>query len=216
MRGLKTFLVLGAGAGLLFTAACDQYHESYVTPNRVQVQHERYTMEVPAVEADEAFYKGLAREYLRYGGDGLYLSFVYDPSSKQNTAMHASNQAVEAAKYLRGSGVRDVKTDILPVGSSADAGTLLVSYTKYSAHAPKDCSVMPGIENRGVETSYDYKQGCSIETYLARQVAKPKDLMGRGGVPATSSGRRAANMGSAHDYGVPNQPLEGESASGDN
>src|SRR5690606_19146403 len=127
---------------------CDQYRETYLTMERAVVEQSRYTAEVSADEVDEGFYKALARDYKKHGGDNdLYLTFVYNPHSKHNTATQASNRVVEAAKALRAAGVANVKTDILPVHDIRRDGSLLVSYTRYTAHAPKDCTTMPGLEN---------------------------------------------------------------------
>lgn len=119
--------------------------------------------------------------------------------------------AGQAAKTLRGYGIGDVKADILPVADNAHSGKMLISYTKYAAHAPKDCKAMPGLKDRQVELGWDYQYGCSLEEQIAGQVARPSDLLGNDTVPETSSGRRAAVMAGAHEGGAANEPLKTDS-----
>lgn len=195
--------------GLL--AACDLDHSTYLSPNRAQVEQQRYEAQVPVGSIDDNFYKALAQEYKSSGGGQLYLTFVYNPESGGSSAMAASELAGRASKKLRGYGVSDVKADILPVLDSAQSGKVLISYTKYAASGPKDCDVvMPGLENTAMELSWDYKYGCSLEGQIAKQVARPKDLLGNGAAPATSSGRRAANSTANHEAGIPNEPIDGD------
>lgn len=210
---ISAVLVTG---GMFLLAGCDLDHKTYLSPNRVQVEKSRYDAEVPIGSVDEAFYQALAQQYRSSGGGGLYLSFVYNPSAGGTSALEASEMAGNAARTLRSYGISDVKTDILPVMDSAHSGKVLISYTRYAALAPKDCKPMPGIENNQIELSWDYKYGCSIEQQIAEQIARPRDLLGQGGLPETSSGRRAAIMSAPHEAGVPNEPLEGMSITGEN
>ena len=70
------------------------------------------------------------------------------------------------------------------------------------------------MESRDVYVDEDYKLGCTIETVFSRQIARPKDLKGRPNTDPTSSGRRASNVVEDYRTGVPNEPMGGESASG--
>lgn len=200
-------------AALALLGACDLNQATYLSPNRAQVERQRYEAQVPVGSIDDKFYKALAQEYKSTGGGQLYMTFVYNPEAGGSSAMAASDLAGRASKALRSYGVADVKADILPVLDSAQSGKVLISYTKYAASAPKDCEVMPGLEDRAMELSWDYKYGCSLEAQIAKQVARPKDLLGNGASPATSSGRRAANVSLNHEAGVPNEPLEGDAIS---
>lgn len=200
--------VVLAGTALgLSACSLDMNHPTYLSQNKVQVEQSRYDAEVSVHALDDAFYRALAQEYKSTGGGQLYLTFVYNPESGGSSALAASELAGKAAHALRGYGVRDVKADILPVADSAHSGKVLISYTKYAAHAPKDCKSMPGLDDRAVELGWDYKYGCSIDSQIADQIARPKDLLGNDVVPETSSGRRAAVTSDAHEGGIPNEPL---------
>ncbi len=105
---------------------------------------------------------------------------------------------------------------VLPVKGQGDYSRMIVRYDGYSAAAPKDCkNLLPGIDGDALDHDGDYKLGCSIESVLARQVSRPADLLGNGVVDPTSEGRAAANIVDVYRAGLPNGPLDGESASGE-
>lgn len=202
--------ILVAGAALL-VAGCDMNHKTYVSPNRAQIEKTRYDTEVPVGALDDNFYKALASEYKSSGGAGLNLTFVYNPSAGNGAAMFATEMAGKSAKKLRLYGASDVTADILPVDDQAHSGKVLISYSKFAALAPKDCTTMPGLDDNQIELSWDYKYGCSVEERFAKQLARPSDLLGNDATEETSSGRRATNMAMPHELGVANEPLEGQS-----
>lgn len=209
MSRLIAAMLVSTGAVSL--AACDMNHKTYLSPNRAQVEKSRYDAEVPVGIVDEGFYRELAQQYRAGGGGGLHVTFVYNPSSGGNAALSASEMAGTAARTLRSYGVSDVKADILPVVDSAHSGKVLISYMRYAALAPKDCDPMPGLEDTKMELSWDYKYGCSLERQIAKQIARPRDLLGHDDLPETSSGRRAAILSAPHQAGVPNEAIDGVS-----
>ena len=52
-----------------------------------------------------------------------------------------------------------------------------------------------------------------IETMIAKQVARPKDLLGQENTDTYTEGRSAANIVEGYRYGAKNEKLDGESAS---
>ena len=91
----------------------------------------------------------------------------------------------------------------------------LVRYDSYSALPPEDCGPMPGLEStEDVSFDENYRLGCSVDMLTARQIARPKDLLGREQQETTSDGRRGSNIVETYRTGTPNEPLEGESATG--
>ena len=102
----------------------------------------------------------------------------------------------------------------MPIKSQGDEARLLISYTSYSAHAPKGCdSEMSGMDGNELGYNEDYKLGCSTKRVVAKQVAKPKHLLGNGKLPAESEGRSATNIVDYQRAGIMNEALDGESAS---
>jgi len=72
---------------------------------------------------------------------------------------------------------------------------------------------MSGIEDRDHRTDLEYKMGCSVETMIARQIARPGDLLGRAPNSVYKDGRRISNQIEGVRSGAMNEPLGGESAS---
>lgn len=203
--------LLGALPGL---GACSMYSEGNISPNRIQVEETKFAEQIPVSDMDSATVAGLARHYDKHGSGPVDLTVTYDPKSSTNTAMTASNEAARIVTAFRKEGVRDVSANILPVKDGGDEGTAVISFTAYNALAPKDCTVMEGLNTTQITVQPDYKLGCTMDTVFARQIARPKDLNGQG-AGATSDGRPASNIVEVYRTGAPNEPLEGETASED-
>lgn len=182
-----------------------------LSQNKVQVQQEKFTDNVAVASLNDAAIKGLADHYRRHGDGPLDLTVTYDPKSKSSGAMRASDEAARLAGSMRGYGINNVRANIVPVHNSGGDMRALMSYMAYDALAPKDCSLMAGVDNRDISVEEDYKLGCSTETLFARQIARPKDLKGQGSGD-TTDGRRSANIVEGYRTGVPNDSLGGESA----
>ena len=195
-------------------SACSLYEDGHITPNRVQVEKEKFFQEIPVGDLDKNKVAGLAKYYDKHGDGPMALTIVYDPSSRSSTAMAASSEASRIIKDFRKNGVRDIKPGILPVNGRGDELTAIVSFVSYIALAPKDCEVMPGVDDTDIRVEESYKLGCTIDTVLAKQIARPKDLVGRSD-SGMSSGRRGANVVDVYRTGEPNGDLGGESASGE-
>lgn len=212
VRELLTAVMMGSVS--LGTAAC-MYEPDNFTTSRVQVEQKPFSETVPVSEFSSQAVASAAAQYRKHGDGPLELVVTYDPKSKTANAMAAADEAAKIAKMFRQNGVAEVRTSIMPVVDNGDGMRALYSYDSYNALAPKDCDLMPGIDTRHVEAEKDYKLGCSVETMYARQIARPKDLKGQGPATEPGDGRRAANIVDVYRTGVPNEPLEGEKASGD-
>ena len=201
------FISLGALSG------CNMYMPSMITENRVQVSEEKVTHDVLVMDIDDKFMGSLARHYTKHSGSPMNVVVTYDPKSRSNTAMQASNKASSIVGVLHDYGVTDINASILPIKSQGSLSHLLVSYNSFNAHAPKGCDVvMPGMDGY-IESDKDYKLGCSTKTMIARQVAKPSHLLGRGATGDATSGRSATNIVDGYLSGAQNDQLEGLSAS---
>lgn len=207
-------MLLGLTAALSFVTGCDLYEDGHITTKKVQIEDEQISERVGAHEIDESFAAALADDFIRRGDGILDIAVLYDPLSRDATPMRASQEAARIAQLLRSNGVSEVKTVILPVQGGGDEIGAMINYTAYNAKAP-DCKVMDGMESPELTLNGDYEMGCSVQTIFAKQIARPKDLKGQGGLPDASDGRRAGNIVEGYRSGVQNRPLEGESASGD-
>lgn len=208
------------GAALLFApaflAGCEMYAPSTLSTEKIQVREQPYFLDVAAGEADDRFAAGVAHHYSRHAGGPLKLTVTYDPGNYRNTAMMATQKGSEVVRALRARGVNSVEMDILPIAGQGDESRVLVSYDAYSAHAPAGCTTMPGTESALLEPQEDYRLGCTINTMVARQVARPQDLQGVGAPGEHTEGRSAANIVDVVRSGAENKELKGESASGKN
>jgi type IV pilus biogenesis protein CpaD/CtpE len=197
-----------------FVSGC-MYEPDHFTTERVQVEEKPFSDTIAASQFDIGAAEAMATHYRKHGDGPLELVIAYDPKSPHATAMKAADEGARLSKLLRQNGVQEVKTSIMPVADGGDEMKALFSYNAVNALAPKDCTLMRGVDTRTIEADKDYKLGCTIETMYARQIARPKDLKGQGANDLTTDGRRASNIVEGYRSGVQNKPLEGENASGD-
>lgn len=219
MFNIKSRRILTLMAAILTPAlisGCSLHEETKLTQNRIQVQQNHFVTEVPTHTLDTKAVAGLAAHYDRHGDGPIDLNVTYDPQSAYNTAMKASEEAGRIAKIFRNEGIKTVQPGITPVQQQGDESVSIISYTSYDALAPKDCGTMAGY-NPGtkIEADPEYKLGCTIDTVFARQIARPKDLMGQGRSDRTSDGRRASNISDVYRSGQQNEALKGETSTGE-
>lgn len=197
----------------LSLVGCNLYEPTALNETQIRVQEEMLTHDVALSDVGEAFIGGLARHYTKHGGGAMDLIVTYDPKSYRNTAMIATNRLSDIVSSLRDLGVVNVNAGIMPIKAQGDEARLLITYNAFTAHAPEGCDeAIPGLNGRPVGKGAEYKLGCSIDTMIARQVAKPQHLLGRGAVGGTSDGRSAANIVAGYRTGAENKELGGESA----
>ena len=206
--------------GLSSLSACTQDHKGNMALQRLEVHQEQHSAEFTSHNLTQDMLEGIAADYNRNGDTAVPLTLMvqYDPSSAENTAMNATHHATKIAKGLREAGVQNVKAEIMPVNHVGDHSKTLVTYDRFSAHAPSGCDgLMPGLNNTRTdwERTQSYQYGCTVETTIAKQISRPKDLVGRSGFETPSDGRRASNIIEGYRYGTPNEALEGESATED-
>lgn len=191
MYGRKSYLAV-MSFGLL-VACSPQSTPSMMNTSRVELQHQIAVQQIPVQDVSDVTLALIADDYARYGSGPLDLAILYDPQAASYTAMKARNQLRDIEKNMRGRGVASIRTRTMPMDDARPS--LVVSYETYQARAPSDCHTMPGIDS--YETTRDiaqYRFGCSTESLLARQIARPADLMGRGGDAQPADGRRNANI----------------------
>lgn len=209
-------LILSAGAVLsvLLLPGCEKLvHEpTYLSQSKLQVEEKAFFEDVDVSKMDAGYIAALSQHYSSQGDGGVDLSVTYDPKSKSSTAMHASNEIARISEEFRKNGVA-VNSTIIPIKGQGDSSRALVSYDVYTVQRPDDCTDMPGYSDRNVDPNEDYKLGCTRDSLIAKQVARPKDLMGRADANTTSDGRRAANIVDVYRTGAQNEALGGENAS---
>lgn len=214
-RSRKVFLgLLCAAAVMGGVTGCSIDMPSRITDQRVQLEARNYSERYTTGQVTDAELANIAAQFSRYGSGELELIVGYDPYSKSNTAMRATDNLHRIKDGLAKRGVHNIKANILAVEHSGDTSEMMVGYRAYSAQAPADCTMMPGYENTRAMADFDYKLGCSLETMVSKQVAHPEDLAGRA-VPTTpGDGARAAVVVTPYRAGEANGDLGGESSTG--
>lgn len=207
--------ILFISLAVSFLGACEMYAPPSVNERRVEVHEQKVTQQIPVASLDDDSIAGIAHSYGQSGMGVMEVTVTYDPTSHNNTAMRAGDEAVRIARILREEGVTNVATNVLPVREQGSDALAIISYTSYQASAPSGCGELPGMTNPAIDHDPDYKLGCTVETVFAKQVADPSDLLGNAKASAYTDGRVLANQVESYRTGAPNEPLEGQSASED-
>jgi type IV pilus biogenesis protein CpaD/CtpE len=202
----RVFLLLAA-AGALFCAACTLQSPTQFVQKRVEIVPGDYDASVPAAAFDRAKAREIAAGYARDGHGTMEITVTYDPHSRANTARAANDTAARVSALLKEFGVADFRAGILPVNASAES-LVLLRYPTLTARAPEGCIDAFRIDDINAEAYRNYAMGCTTETYISKQVAKPSDLLGRDGT-APSSGRRQNNIIERYQSGTPNPEMQG-------
>lgn len=197
---------------LLALGGCNLTPETWVNSDRVEVHDDQFTDTFELASLTDQKLRAIANVYERYGDGSMRVGVV----SSNRTAVS------RIEKSLKQFGVRDLKIDRTnPERGAKDM--VVVSFPALVAMKPESCGMMPGAN--GITTLPDsgqgeapYGFGCTIETMLARQVYKPKDLLGRDGFDTNADGARAEGVNARRGYyGDQSYPdLNGEKASGNN
>lgn len=205
--------ILGIGlAAALMLSGCAWDSPTATTTARAEVYTDEYVLEAPTETLKAAKLQDVSQHYWRYGDSPVLVTVMYDPHSQTNTAMKATQQAARITEMLHAQGVRNINSDILPVQETGDVSNTIITYNTVHARPPSGCSDPLSMEYTDSNKLADYVHGCSVETYLARQVARPSDLLGNSGQDP-GEGRRAANMTNSYMDSEPNEELDGELAS---
>jgi pilus assembly protein CpaD len=196
-------------------SGCEMHSPTTLTEKKIQLEKTSFSEEVLVKDMDAAYIAAAARHHNRHGDGPVNMIIAYDPASTQNTAMKASHEASRLTDLFRKEGVSGVQANIIPVQNLGEDAKALISYVAYNALPPEDCETMPGYARSDkVEASPDYRLGCTMQTAMSKQVARPRDLAGGEGVTGITDGRRAANISAAYRAGIQNEALGGESATG--
>ena len=186
-QGLLALTAISA----LSLGACSKIDmPSHMTPNRIQIVTENHSQTYRVADLTTAQFDEMANHYSRYGSGQAEIIVGYDPRSKKNTAMMATDRLHRISDELSKRGVKNIKSSIQALEDSGDQSEMIIGYTSVTAQAPEDCTSMQGYEASQAAIDDNYEMGCSVETFIARQVAHPADLAGR--APDTDAdGRRA-------------------------
>lgn len=162
-----------------------------MTEKQIVLESDNHTQTYKVADLKAAQFNEIGEHFRRHGNGQAEVIVSYDPYSKKNTAMKATDHLQRITTELGKRGVGNIKGSILAADYSGDAPEMIIGYSSVSAQPPEDCRLMPGAETMRAELDFDYKLGCSIRTMVSRQVARPADLAGRSPDSANGDARRA-------------------------
>ncbi len=206
MRGGQYILMLGAAVML---TSC-LYRETAISQHRIELVEQAREQSYPTTEMNDARVKEIADHYTNHGSGPIEVTVTYDPQSPFNTAMRASDQAAMLSRAFAARKTA-VTVGVLPVNGQGDVSQTYVHYNSMDALPPPGCTeLFDGNRNTG-DTPEDYGFGCTIETAVSRQVARPADLAGRADMDGADARRQAAIV-DVYRSGKPNAPLPAASS----
>ncbi len=208
------YAVLALIALCMMLTACDLHEESTLNTTKMRLEESSYAESFDVRTLDEKKMYQIVRHYEKHGDGPLQVTVSYDPQSRTSNAMHASDHAARIASYFRKKGLPHIESGIMPVVNSGSDMKALIAFDSYVALGPAGCEAMGGTFNHEEDLDNEYRLGCTRDMLFARQLARPSDLKGRN-ISPTTDGRRVANSTETYRTGIPNEPLVGESASGD-
>ena len=205
--------------------ACAPEQPTWVTPAKMDVHAEGFDDTFDTAALDPATLRAIGVNYYRYGNGPMDVSVSYDPQSKTNTAAHARAQADRIGKELARNGVHNARISSAALTSSGDKSTTRIAFPALTARPPASCGMMPGYVDRqtnlpetGEGEPKSYQIGCTVESLMAKQIARPGDLMGRPGFETNADATRQERViwtrGYYGDKSFP--PIEGETATDGN
>ncbi len=218
----ETLKILLSMTILASASACTLDEPTWVNPGRLEVHEEGYMDSFNTDALDNPTLRAIGVNYYRYGNGPMDVAVSYDPSSRTNNKANAAQQASRIEKELRRQGVNDLRITTVEKTSSGELSSTTVKFPALTAKPPQDCGLMPGYTNAQTGLPEDaegthkgYAIGCTVETLMAKQVARPGDLLGRPGFETNADGMRQERVIWKRGYynDRSNPPLDGESAS---
>ncbi len=207
---------------IVLLSACSVQSETWVNKaGRAEIHEDQFTDTFETAKLNKGMLHAIADHYDRFGNGKMNIVISYDSHSKVNTRQQAQQSLEYIKNGLSKNGITDIEGALSEMRGSGDVSTTLISFPALTAAAPKGCGMMPGYEDPSADIPNDtnikppYGYGCTVETLLAKQVARPSDLMGRSGFETGSDGRRTERVLSTRGYYSDKEfpELTGETAS---
>ena len=214
------FRTLALLASVSLLGACQMNSPTWVNQNRVEVHGEQFTDTFETSKLNDGMLRAIGVNYYRYGNGTMNVVVGYDPKSKVNTSAKAAREASRISSELKRNGVKDLSIQTVALPGTGDGSLTTVTFPALVAKAPSRCGTIPGYNSptavpMSAEEENHYELGCTVETLMAKQIARPGDLLGRPGFETNADGRRQQTVTSDRGYydNKPNAPLEGEASS---
>jgi type IV pilus biogenesis protein CpaD/CtpE len=187
-------------------AGCDMNAPTHVTENPIRLEHGAFYEEMPLSMAGSDVVARAADTHARQGTGPVDLTVTYAPGA--GAAERAQAQADKLAADLRRAGATHITATTLPVADPRGP-LVLISFPIVTALPPEGCESMPGAGGRLLELDRQYQFGCETRTVLTRQIARPADLAGRGGL-SPADGQSQAVIVARRRAGEPAEAIQAE------
>lgn len=193
MKKIVTFSLLGLT--LLTTSACgggalfrpSMYDDSVVTQREIVIEENRFVDKKPIKDVTYDYLMALSEDYDRHGDSPVYIALAYNPDVK-NAKLSTYNKSNILKGQLAKLGMKNAVVKTIPVMGTE--GEVVIGYDRITAHGPKNCGVIPGIDT-DTGAYGDYGLGCAYKNAMAKQIAYPKDLEGRSSMDSWDADRAA-------------------------
>lgn len=213
---MKNFMLIAAiaSAGVVFLSACNMQTPSQVKTGYMRVQEDVKTVAVPADVVDRSAVTAVVADYTKNGISSapvqILLPYVAGNPLQETGAKKIAESYVAA---FAEAGVSNVRVDYIAVSDASQATQAVLSYGAVSALGPENCRRMTGFQGADARDDVEkYAFGCEMKTLMSKQIARPADLLGKGGLPEGTS-RRSGTIVEDHSAGKPNEKLDGIRAS---
>ncbi len=222
----KTLQIMALLASVSMISACNLNEPTWVNTQRVEVLEEGFTDTYSTSDLNDGMLRAIGVNYYRYGNGPMDIAVSYDPQSKTNNEAQAKSEAKRIQDELTRNGVRNIRVTTTAAEKTGEASSTLISFPALTARAPDSCGMMPGYSSThtdlpdtasGEAPSNRYHLGCTVESLMAKQVARPGDLLGRPGFETNADARRQEAVVWQRGYYANKSfdPLQGEIASDD-
>ncbi len=163
-------------------AACQNFDiPSTASSENVRVQENAYHLSFAADEIDAPSYQAIGAYYRRYGAGAVDLYVTYMPASRDVTALSATEMLRNVAAGLESQGVR-VGERKITAAADEPKHVVHIHFKTHTAMAPEGCDNTQKPISYNLDDLSDYRTGCNMQSYFARQIYRPSDLLGRSGV----------------------------------
>lgn len=157
----------------------------------IELVESRHITKKPLAELSEGDIASAADTYSRVGAGPLYVVVAHPEKAKG--ALEERTARIAASLQSHGISSADIVASTIPL--TTDTPVALIAFDTLEAQAPESCKEMPGVRSKtGQSSDFDYKLGCGVKKYFAKQIANPEDLRGVAGLGGANDGDRAANV----------------------
>lgn len=207
------FLMVGLVA-LTLLAACEMTAPSHINASPIRVTAQTYSETMPATAFTPETAKLIGKDFRMQGQGPVDVTVVYGLNGTDKKAM---SDARRIGALLEQQGVGPVTLSTLPVNEKGRGYDLMLTFKRVKAHPPADCGGHPADDRAQISGNDNgrfesYRYGCGIDSYVAQQVARPRDLLGSDQMDSPD-GSHYGNILKDYRDGKPAKDLKGQTAS---